>query len=397
MARVAPVVSDVVADRQQLAAGVVEEAVVHPRHAIDHADQAIDDVEPVASSLRAVEGGELAQRRDQLDVGAHRGLADNGLFHIACVLHLAYRIQPQQCVDFGLRRFALSDECVEPVPDLVVACCVGRGRAGVARSLCVGGRDRQFREDIARVGAQASEPARHRLDRRRSRVVRRFEVAPQLDELARDRPHIAQRQHAQRIGQPFEHAQVNDLPVGQLDESRAQHEQVSREIAAVDGGYVARLQRLQRLRVVPVQEVVMVALEVRHRLQRIVGALDQLPGSDVAEVISGEIRQQRHPHVGRRCSMRDNPHRMFLVIVRRQPVVFGSDEGLEESPCLARHCMQVCELLGAEFQRTAAARPADPPADRGCRYPQHDDRRCDEQRIRPLPLHHHRSDDGQCG
>src|SRR5947208_2932785 len=112
---------------------------------------------------------------------------------------------------------------------------------------------------------------------------------------------------------------------------------MTREVAAVDRRHVAWQQWLQRLRVVPVEEVPLMALELRHRRQRVLRALEQLSAGDVAEVVRGEIGEQRQAYVRRRRPMGDDFGGMLLEVVGRQPVVLGTDEYLEEPPRLARH------------------------------------------------------------
>ena len=52
-----------------------------------------------------------------------------------------------------------------------------------------------------------------------------------------------------------------------------------------------RFQRLQGLRIVPVEEVPSVAFHDFHRAECIGGAFDQFSGRNVAEVECGQIRQ----------------------------------------------------------------------------------------------------------
>ena len=89
------------------------------------------------------------------------------------------------------------------------------------------------------------------------------------------------------------------------------------------------------------------------------------PAANVAEVVRGQIREQRQSHVGRRGAMRDRGDRMLLIVVRRQPVVFRADEGFEERPGLARNLPEKKDLIGRQPRFAARERPADPPGDRG--------------------------------
>ncbi len=107
------------------------------------------------------------------------------------------------------------------------------------------------------------------------------------------------------------------------------------KVPAVHRRNVGRLQRFQRLRIVPVVEVASVPLQGLHRAECIRRALDELPGRNVAEVVSGQIREQRKPHVGRRRAMPDHGNGMLLIVIRRQPMIFRTDERLEERPGLS--------------------------------------------------------------
>ena len=56
------------------------------------------------------------------------------------------------------------------------------------------------------------------------------------------------------------------------------------------------------------------------------------PAEMIAEIVCGQIREQRKSHVGRRRAMRDHGSGMLLIVIRRQPMIFRADEGLEERP-----------------------------------------------------------------
>ena len=155
--------------------------------------------------------------------------------------------------------------------------------------------------------------------------------------------------------------------IGKREQSRPQCQQMAREVSAVHRRNVERWQRLQRLRVVPVVEVTLVPFQGCHRVECIRRALDELSGRNVAEVVRGQIREQRKPHVGRGRAMRNHGNRMLLIVIRWQPVIFRTDEGLEERPGLARNLLQKNDLVGRQPCFTAGERPADPPGDGGAR------------------------------
>jgi hypothetical protein len=102
----------------------------------------------------------------------------------------------------------------------------------------------------------------------------------------------------------------------QLAEPHPHREQAGGKVTAVNRRDVLRVERKQRAGVVPVVEMPSEALQLAHRPERVLGAAQQLPGGDVAEVMSDEICQQRHAHVrggGARC---DHGSRILLIVVR---------------------------------------------------------------------------------
>ena len=174
---------------------------------------------------------------------------------------------------------------------------------------------------------------------------------------------------------PLEPTRIHDRRVGQRDEAGPQRHQVPGEVSAVHRGDIKRRQRRERACVVPVVEVPLVALHGVHRIECVRRALEELAGRDVAEVAGAEVGEQSEPHVRRRGAMREAHGGMFLVIVRRQPVVVGTDEGFEESPRASREHAQEESLLSCEPRDAAAQRAAHPPREAGCEEPKQEDRR----------------------
>src|SRR6266436_6586841 len=93
-------------------------------------------------------------------------------------------------------------------------------------------------------------------------------------------------------------------------------------------------------------------LQSFHRPERILRAFDELSCRDVPKVICRKIREEGQAHIRRRCPMTDDGHRIFLKVVWRQPVIFGTDERLEECPRSEEHTSElqsrlhlVCRLL----------------------------------------------------
>ena len=61
------------------------------------------------------------------------------------------------------------------------------------------------------------------------------------------------------------------------------------------------------------------------------------------------------------CGVRPG-HGMFLIVIRRQPIVFRADEGLEERPGFAGNRVQKEGLVGRQTGFAASQRATDPPA-----------------------------------
>ncbi len=181
-------------------------------------------------------------------------------------------------------------------------------------------------------------------------------------------------QQAKGIAEPVEYPRAQDRGIDQREQTLLQGQQGARQVAAVHRRNVDRLQRLQRLGVVPVIKVAAIPFQAHHRAQRAARAVDEASGRQVAEVMRGQIREQRQSHVGRRRAMRDRGHGMFLHVVRRQPIVFRADEGFEERPSLAGNRAEKAGLLGRQAGFAASERAAHPPGDRGRGQPQQQDR-----------------------
>ena len=108
-----------------------------------------------------------------------------------------------------------------------------------------------------------------------------------------------------------------------------------------------------------------VSLQRIKRAQGIGRTLEELSGRDVAEVVRGQIRQQRHADVGRRRTMRDRRPAIQLVVVRRQPVVLRAHKALEEGPGASRQPTQKEDLGAAQASRVAGEWATDPPGEAG--------------------------------
>src|SRR4029079_10167305 len=84
--------------------------------------------------------------------------------------------------------------------------------------------------------------------------------------------------------------------------------------------------------VVPVVEVAAVTLEFFRRCERASGALEQIANGNVAEIVSGQVREERQSDVGRRRAMRGAVGRFLLDVVWREVVVDRADVSFKVPP-----------------------------------------------------------------
>ena len=122
---------------------------------------------------------------------------------------------------------------------------------------------------------------------------------------------------------------------------------------------------LPDLRVVPVVEMPLVSLQRSPSCPCAFAVRsEELAGRDVAEIVGGQIREQRESHVRRRRAVRDHRDRMLLLVVRRQPLVVRAHEASRRTPMSgARALRRKSDLLGPEARFAPRERPAHPPGD----------------------------------
>ena len=352
--RIEPAFLEVVTDREQMAATVVQEVVIHLCERTDLFDQFVDIAQTLLrardrSGQRRIRirdrlpGSEIAQGR-QRRCSRRRGKPAHLLVHVT----------------------ALLPQCLRPVDSFAAA----QGEFAFER-----GRLRGQRVQIMRTGGRI---------RRRCRAC----CIQLAGEFMQCRHRVAVErfaQHAQRFLQTIPDAGTGHRRVGQRQQALAQGQQMAGEVAAIDGGDVARTQRLQRAGVVPVVEMPAISRQRLQCAQRGGSARQQRACADVAKVAGGQIGQQGQSDIGRRSAMRDGLRRVFLHIVWRQPVVFGAGEGLEECPGAPRQASEKRILGRREFGAHAFARPAQPPHHSRRYEPEREDRCSDGERIKPQP------------
>src|SRR5258708_3492513 len=123
------------------------------------------------------------------------------------------------------------------------------------------------------------------------------------------------------------------------------------QVPAINSRYVLRLKRLQSLRVVPVEKMVVKLSQLRQTRESQFLPFDKFQRSDVAQVICRDGSERQQAYICRRSSMGNDWGRVFLKIIRGQPVVFGANESFKETPGAARY--QACKLDIADAKKLA--------------------------------------------
>ncbi len=167
--------------------------------------------------------------------------------------------------------------------------------------------------------------------------------------------------------------------IRQFEQSRPQCQQMPREVPAVNGRNVQRRQWFQGVCVVPVEKVTAVSFQSFHCAERVGRAIDESSGGNGPEVVRAQVRQQRKPHVGRRCAVGCHCDGVFLMVIRRKPMIFRADECLEKRPSFPGKLSQESNLVRRQARFATDARQTDPPCDGRGSEPESQYGRCDEQ------------------
>ena len=130
------------------------------------------------------------------------------------------------------------------------------------------------------------------------------------------------------------------------------------EVSAVDSRYVSGLEDAQLIEIVPVEEV---AVETAHPFQRsenFLDAIDHVRPRDEPEIYCAYRREKLQPDVGRRRAKSERRLRIFLEVVRSQPMCLLSHEFLEVRPVqlgIAKGCLTlgIRQMDLAKNRRTA--------------------------------------------
>src|SRR5438067_8929737 len=101
-----------------------------------------------------------------------------------------------------------------------------------------------------------------------------------------------------------------------LQQALLEGKQTAQQIAAVDRGNVAGLQRLQRPRVVPVVEVALEALQFFEGNEGLLQATEEGAQAEIAEVVRRQGREEQQSLIRRRGAVGDLAPGLFLKVVR---------------------------------------------------------------------------------
>ena len=292
---------DLVADRQQPATLVEEEAEVHAEDLVAHP---------------ALDAGETFVARD-------------------------HRVRWRLCVA------------------LLAVQCGQRGRrphvalAGVVTRPCRDGslHDRPSPRDVCRVEAR-------RL-RRREVVEQPIEVGEQSG-IVRVLLGATGAEQRQPVVNPGRRGAVGVGCVDPLAARVGGDDEVARQVAVVDRRDVPRCERLQRRGVVPVEQVPVEMIEGIDGVHRALHALERLVRADPTEVPGGDGREEVEADVRRRRAMGHDGCGVLLEVVRRQVVIEGRDVFLEVAPRPASDESQRGDVVAGCGQFGRVVRHADP-------------------------------------
>ena len=164
-----------------------------------------------------------------------------------------------------------------------------------------------------------------------------------------ERVHLRLEQ-ADGIVEALEHAAVDDrCGLGKQRQTRAERQEVAREVAAVDRRDIGGRQRRERARVVPIVEVPAIPLHAQQRVERRLEPIEDAGVAEISEIAGGHRRQELQSDVGRRRPVGDDVLAILLVVVGDQPMVARPDQLLEEAPRAACDQTELAPLALAEL------------------------------------------------
>ena len=102
-----------------------------------------------------------------------------------------------------------------------------------------------------------------------------------------------------RIGEPVEPLRERLRCVDESSQPLAEGDERARQVPAVHRGHVTRAQRRKCRRVVPVQEMSLMAFEAFERRQRSIDAGGERVRREITQIVRGQRREQPHRDVRR--------------------------------------------------------------------------------------------------
>ena len=197
------------------------------------------------------------------------------------------------------------------------------------------------------------------------------------------------------VGEARRHARARSGSRSRLAQPLGERHQRAREVAAVDGRHVARRERRQALRVVPVEQVALEALQALHGRERSVDPLRESLGREKPRSCAASVASSPMPMlVGEvRCASCGSGTSWKLSGGRR--VVLGTHEVLEVAPGVSRDLLRKARSAGAELRRrrlgTGRLRTW---ATNGAAAQSSEHRRGHRERGRPRARHEHEAERG---
>ncbi len=159
---------------------------------------------------------------------------------------------------------------------------------------------------------------------------------------------------SKRVAQTMYRSRAHDGSIEGVVQTLFEYAQARQKIAAVHCGNIARLERRERPRVVPVQEMTFAAPQPVERRERLRCPRQQLVSGEVSKIARRERGCEPQADVGGRSPLRDLDVQRQLGIVWTQPVAFLVYQVIEVARGTARLFAQIRKIPRGQ---AAARRP----------------------------------------
>src|SRR5712691_6267977 len=100
------------------------------------------------------------------------------------------------------------------------------------------------------------------------------------------------------VRNPGEHLRAKQRAVDDVLARLSERDEVTGEVSTIDRGHVLRVERAEVTRVIPVIEMTTETLKAVHRAERGFEPLDCGQGTEPAEIVRGDGREEIQPEVG---------------------------------------------------------------------------------------------------